>query len=268
MKVKDIMTKGVIYVNKRDDVDYILQLMGKYRITKAPVIEDGKLVGIVTDNKIADKLGSIRSRGITPARIRAMTVMEKKFNVVSPDTQVEDILETVGEPGPTMLPVVSNGYLVGVVTKADLLPFVDGDESIKEIMSFPVVSVSKEDRVIHARRLMIDKSIARLPVVENGKVIGIISDWEIADAFAKLKKGISLGKQSSHIKNLLVGDAMKSPAITAKDTITIKEAAEIMIKNEVGCLPIVGGDEKVKGIVTRTDLLKSLLKKLKLKKRQ
>ncbi|MBC7080850.1 MAG: CBS domain-containing protein [Thermoplasmatales archaeon] len=263
MKVKDIMTKGVIYVNKRDDVDYILQLMGKYKITKAPVIEDGKIVGIVTDNEIADKLGSIRSRGVTPARLRAMTVMEKKFDVVSPDTPIEEILETVGEPGPTMLPVVSNEHLVGVVTKADLLPLVEGDENIKEIMTFPVISVSREDRVIHARRLMIDKNIARIPVVENGKVIGIISDWEIANAFAKLKKGISLGKQGSHIKNLLVGDVMKSPAITAKDTITIKEAAQIMMKNEVGCLPIVGGDEKIKGIVTRTDLLKHLLKKLK-----
>ncbi|MEM2935494.1 MAG: CBS domain-containing protein [Candidatus Thermoplasmatota archaeon] len=263
MKVKDIMTKGVIYVNKRDDVDYILQLMEKYKITKAPVIEDGKLVGIVTDNKIADKLGSIRSRGITPARMHAMTVMEKKFDDVSPDTPIEEILETVGEPGPTMLPVVSNEHLVGVVTKADLLPLVDDERNIKEIMSFPVISVSPDDRVVHARRLMVDRDIARIPVLENGKVVGIISDWEIANAFAKLKKGISLGKQSSHIKNLLVRDVMKSPAIVAKDTITIKEAAQIMIKNEVGCLPIVGGDEKIKGIVTRTDLLKNLLKKLK-----
>ena len=263
MEVKDIMSKNVIYVNKRDDVDYILQLMAKYKITKAPVMEDGKLVGIVTDNKIAEKLGSIRSRGVTPAHLRAMTVMEKKFEVVSPDTPVVKILETVGEPGPTMLPVVSNEYLVGVVTKADLLHLVDDEGNIKEIMSTPVISVAPDDRVVHARRLMIDKNIARIPVVENGKPVGIISDWEIANAFAKLKKGVTLGKQGSHIKNLLVRDVMKSPPITARDTITIKEAAKMMMEHEVGCLPIVGGDGNIQGIVTRTDLLKNLLKKLK-----
>ncbi|RLF51050.1 MAG: transcriptional regulator, partial [Thermoplasmata archaeon] len=44
---------------------------------------------------------------------------------------------------------------------------------------------------------------------------------------------------------------------------TIKDAAEIMMKHEIGCLPIVGGNNKIKGIVTRTDLLKHLLKELK-----
>jgi len=255
MKVKDVMTKEVIYVSKNDDLRHVIDLMEKHNITKLPVVDDGKIVGIVTDNKIADKLGSIRSKGVPAARLHASSVMEKDIDAVSPETDVEDILATVGEPGPTMLPVVVDGTLVGVVTKADLLPFVKGEESISSIMTTPVITVKPDERVVHARRLMLENEIARLPVVENGKVVGIISDKEIAFAFAALKRSFSLGQQQHQLKMLLVKDVMKTPVVTAREDISIEEAAKIMMENEIGCLPIIGGDEKIKGIVTRTDLL-------------
>ena len=262
MKVGEIMAKEVIYVSKSDDLSHILDLMDKHNITKLPVLDNGRLVGIVTDNKIADKLGSIRSKGVPASKMHASTVMEKNFETISPDTDIIDILKTVGEPGPTMLPVVMGDELVGVVTKADLLPLVKSEENIKKIMITPVITVKPDDRVIHARRLLIDHNIARLPVVEEGKVVGIIADREIAFAFATLRKSISLGHQQNRLRNLLVKDIMRSPAITARDNITIRDAAELMIKHEIGCLPIVGGNNKIKGIVTRTDLLKHLLKEL------
>ena len=255
MKVKDVMTKEVIYVSKNDDLRHVIDLMEKHNITKLPVLDDGKIVGIVTDNKIADKLGSIRSRGIPAARLHASSVMEKDFDVVSPETEVDEILATVGEPGPTMLPVAVDGTLIGVITKADLLPFVKGKESVATIMTTPVITVRPDDRVVHARRLMMENEIARLPVVEDGKVVGIISDKEIAFAFAALKRSFSLGQQQHQLKMLLVKDVMTTPVITAKEDISIEEAAKIMMEKEIGCLPIVGGDGKIKGIVTRTDLL-------------
>lgn len=262
MKVGEIMTKEVICVSKNDDLSYVMSLMEKHNITKLPVVDNGRIMGIVTDNKIADKLGRIRSRGVPPARMHASTVMEKKFDKISPDMDLVEILKTVGEPGPTMLPVLVGENLVGVVTKADVLPLVKSEEDIKEIMSTNVITVKPEERVIHARRLMIDNNIARLPVVEDRKVVGMVSDKEIAFAFANLKKNVSLRHQNNRIRNMIVRDIMKSPAITARDNISIKECAGIMIENEIGCLPIVGGDGKIKGIVTRTDLLKHLLKEL------
>ena len=60
MKVKEVMTKNVITVDKDVDLKYVLHLMKKHEITKIPVVEDKKLIGMVTDNIIAYKLGSIR----------------------------------------------------------------------------------------------------------------------------------------------------------------------------------------------------------------
>jgi len=257
MKVKDVMTKDVIFVDKDVNLRQVLKLMKKHSITKIPVVEDKKLIGVITDNIIAYKLGSIRKKGIPASRLHASSVTDKVFETVSPDTDVKTILKKVGEPGPTMLNVVVDDYLVGVVTKADLLPLVTGDTKLRDIMNKQVITVSSEDRVIHARRIMIDENIARLPVVDDGKLVGVISDTEIAFALADIKRSFSLGRQKHHLEELLVGDVMKSPAIWTTSNISVTDAAKIMMKKNIGFLPIIE-NENIDGVVTRTDLLKTV----------
>jgi len=156
-----------------------------------------------------------------------------------------------------MLPVVENEKLVGVVTKADLLPFVNSNKKLKELMQKKLHTISPSDRVIHARRLMIDENVARLPVVDQRTLVGIISDTEIAFALASLKRSISLGKQKHALDELLVEDVMKTSTIWAEPDITASEAAKIMIKNNIGSLPLIDND-KIVGIITRTDLIKTI----------
>ena len=257
MKVKDVMTKDVIFVDKDVNLRQVLKLMKKHSITKIPVVEDKKLIGVITDNIIAYKLGSIRKKGIPASRLHASSVTDKVFETVSPDTDVKTILKKVGEPGPTMLNVVVDDYLVGVVTKADLLPLVTGNTKLRDIMNKQVITVSSDDRIIHARRIMINENIARLPVVDDGKLVGIISDTEIAFALADIKRSFSLGRQKHHLEELLVGDVMKSPAIWTTSNISVTDAAKIMMKKNIGFLPIIE-NENIDGVVTRTDLLKTV----------
>jgi len=258
MKIKQVMTKKIINVNKNDDLRYVLDLMEKYDITKIPVMDNHRLVGIVTDNKIADKLGSIKSKGIPAARMHASSVIDNNFDPVAPDDDVETILKTVGKPGLTMLPVVEKDKVVGVITKADLLPLINSKKKIKEVMNEEIHSVSPGERVVHARRILLDNDIARIPVLNEGKVVGIVSDREIAFAFAKIKKSFSLGQQHYRIRELLVKDVMKKNVVTMSEDATIKDTADLMIKQDIGCIPIVDNNDKIKGMVTRTDLLKKL----------
>jgi CBS domain-containing protein len=258
MKVKEIMTTKIITVDKDDSLKLVLDLMKKYDITKIPVTEEKKFFGLVTDNVIAYKLGSIRKRAITASRLHASSVTEKEVAVISPEEEVKNILKSVGEPGPTMLPVVEKEKLIGVVTKADLLPLVTNKNQLHSIMQKKVYTVSLDDRVIHARRIMITNNIARLPVLEEKKLVGIISDVEIALAFASLKKSFSLGKQKHHLDELLVKDVMRTPVVWSNPSISISDAAQLMLKQNVGALPLLENDKLV-GMVTRTDLLKTIV---------
>ena len=258
MKVKEIMTTKIITVDKDDSLKLVLDLMKKHSITKIPVTEEKKFFGLVTDNVIAYKLGSIRKRGITASRLHASSVTEKEVPVISPEEDVKNILKSVGEPGPTMLPVVEKEKLVGVVTKADLLPLVTNKNQLHSIMQKKIHTVSVEDRVVHARRIMITNNVARLPVLDEKKVVGIISDVEIALAFASLKKSFSLGRQKHRLDELLVKEVMRTPVVLSNPSMSIYDAAQLMLKQNVGALPLLE-NEKLVGMVTRTDILKTIV---------
>ena len=257
MKVKDIMTTDIITVDKDVNLKHVLKLMKKHEITKIPVVEEKKLIGIATDNTIAYKLGSIRKKGIPASRMHASSVTEKNIECVTPDTEVKTILKKVGQPGPTMLCVQENTHLVGVLTKADLLPLVESKKQVREIMNKKIFTVSPDDRVVHARRIMINENIARIPVVDNGTLVGMISDNEIVFALAAIKKSFPIGKQKHQLEELLVKDVMKVPAIWAEPNIAAVEAASIMMKKNVGALPLIENGRLV-GIISRTDLLNTI----------
>lgn len=254
MIVRDVMSTDLVTVDKDRSLKDVLDLMAKHKVTKIPVVDGGDLKGIITDGKIADKLGQAHNKGLQTSRLRASSVMEKDFVMAHPDENLENLLADVGKPGLTMIPVVQGKKLVGVVTKADLLRLVKSDAQLQTIMKTQLKSVAPSERLVHARRLLLDNDIARLPVLENGKVTGIIAEHEIAGAFAGFKQA-DAHVQKASVRDLEVGPYMRRKVITAKPTMTAREAAKSMLDANVGALPVVDNAGTVQGIVTRTDLI-------------
>ncbi|MFA5944656.1 MAG: CBS domain-containing protein [Candidatus Thermoplasmatota archaeon] len=256
MNVRDVMSKDLVTVDKDRSLKDVLALMAQHRITKIPVTEDGNLVGIITDGKIADKLGREHNRGLQTSRLHASGVMEKDFIVAHPDEALEVLLADVGKPGLTMIPVVQGKKLVGVVTKANLLALVKSNAALSTLMKTELHSVSPGERLVHARRLLLDNDIARLPVLEGGRISGIIAEHEIAIAFADFK-GADAHVQKANIRDLEVGPYMRRQVVTGNPEMTAKQAAKHMLDNHVGALPVVDKSGVVQGIVTRTDLIRT-----------
>lgn len=255
--ISEYMTKEVTTVDKDQELKYVIELMKKHGFSKIPVLDEKKIVGLITDNMIAYKLGSIRTKEVTASRMHASSVMDKNIEIVTPETKVKEVLKKVGEPGPTLLAVVEDEALVGVITKADLLPLVKSGKRLHEVMRTDLKVVSPTDRVIHARRVMIDDNVARLLVMDADKLVGIISDVEIAFAFADLKENVSMGHQKHRLEELQVQDVMKQTVFWTTKDVTCAEASSLMLKHQIGCLPVMN-EGKVAGIVTRTDLLKTI----------
>ncbi len=258
MQVQDVMTKDLVTVDKDRNLKDVLQMMRDHNVTKIPVTEDGLLVGIVTDGKIADKLGRAHNKDIQTSTLHASSVMEKDFVVAHPEESIANLLADVGKPGLTMIPVVRGKQLVGVVTKADLLKLVESDASVADLMHTEVQAVGAEERLVHARRLLLDNDIARLPVLDGGKVQGIIAEHEIAGAFATFKEA-DQSVQKATVRDLQVGPYMVRDVVTAPEDVSAKQAAEMMIDKHVGALPIVQANGQLKGIVTRTDLIRTVV---------
>ena len=98
----------------------------------------------------------------------------------------------MGEKRVSSLPIVSKGKLIGIVTEKDMVLRVvarglNGKKLlVEEIMSYPVAVTSPETQLEEATKLMLSKGVRKLPVVEDGHVVGILSLTDVAKAYPEV----------------------------------------------------------------------------------
>jgi CBS domain-containing protein len=127
-------------------------------------------------------------------------------------------------------------------------------------MTKDLTVVSPTERLVHARRLMIEDHVGRLPVVEDDELVGMLTSKDLMRAFIDFRKKVPEKYQKSQIKEVLVEYIMSSnPTVTSRDA-TISEVANVMIETGYNGLPVVEGNDLV-GIITQTDILR-LIEKL------
>jgi len=122
-------------------------------------------------------------------------------------------------------------------------------------MSFPVISTSPKTPINEALNLMRKEHIRRMPVVEKGELIGIVSDLDLLNASPSPATSLSIWEMNYLLSKITVKDVMTKDVITVTDTTPIEEAARIMADNKIGGLPVMRAG-KVVGIMTETDLFK------------
>jgi len=257
MKAKDLMTKDVLMMDKDDRLQEAIDVMAKHRVSKLVVVDKGQVVGVLTDGDIADELGALKTRGIPASHLHVSSAMRKKFATATPDTPVEKLLEILLEGDIGLVPVLHEKECLGVVTGSDVLTLVTSTKPLADVMTNHLHVVAPTDRIIHARRMMLDHHVDRLPVLDSGKLVGILGELDIAIGFAKLKTTVADKHQAAALQRFLVSDAMQPTLVTATPETTAREAVVLMRKEDVGSLPVLRGD-RIVGIVTRSDLLKLL----------
>jgi len=152
-------------------------------------------------------------------------------------------------------------------------------------MSTNLIYCSPEESIFDAAKKMAEYSISGLPVIDNEKLVGIISITDIVryitselnktilDKFDKLnvnnntaflivkliEKEIRFVKEMRKISKSKVKDVMTKKVVTITPDASILEAAHLMEKKDISRLPVIGENGKLIGIITKVDLLKALL---------
>jgi len=129
---------------------------------------------------------------------------------------------------------------------------------IENRMSSPVTTVESDMRIMDALDLMKRNNIRRTPVVDKGKLVGIVSDKDLLNASASDATSLSVWELNYLIAKITVRQVMSKQVVTVTPDTPIEEAAHLMAANKIGGLPVTQGG-KVVGLITETDLFKAFL---------
>lgn len=264
MQIKNLMSEDLITIDKDQNLSDALKLLRKHNVSRLPVTNHKELVGIISERDIANKLGSSKYESMPASRLHISSVMVKDVFTVPETMQLADVAKLMLDEGIGSVPVMCEDKMVGIVSKADFVTLAVGiafDKiTVKEIMSKDLIVVSPTERLVHARRLMIEASVGRLPVVEDDELVGMITSKDLMRAFIDFRKNVPEKHQKSQIKEVFVEDIMSvNPQYVSKE-MSISEVSKIMIETGYNGLPVVDGG-KVVGIITQTDILR-LIEKL------
>lgn len=256
MRVEQIMATPVKTIDKDEKVSTALELMDKHGISALPVTEEDKLVGLITELDLVDRLGSARSGTLTPSNIYVSSVMEWAPKTIEPSMDVVEAAKLLVERRERALPVVDGGVIVGIVTNTHFVKLCRGIRNlhVRDLTLEKPVSVRPTDRVIHARQLILSEGLPGLPVLEEGKVIGIVTKKRLALALAAFRRETPAKYQSTRVREFLVLNILTTTTLTTHPDMPVGEAAELLLRKHQHLLPVMEKG-KMRNILIRRSLV-------------
>jgi CBS domain-containing protein len=135
--------------------------------------------------------------------VKVTQIMSRPVITVAPGTGIKEAARLLVEHGISALPVLdATGKLVGIVSEADLLPTQtrpdprsqatplppsagSAPQTVREVMTRPVLVLTADAEVSQAAQMMLETNVKRLPIVEGGQVIGIVSRRDLVKVIAR-----------------------------------------------------------------------------------
>ena len=130
---------------------------------------------------------------------------------------------------------------------------------VENWMNPKVITVDADDSMLDATKLLKEHNIRRLPVLEKGKLVGIVTDRDLKRASPSDATSLEAHEILYLIANIKIREIMTKNPITVPYNFTIEEAAEILLQARISGMPVVDKKGEVIGTITQTDLFKVLI---------
>lgn len=260
-KVKDYMTAPIYVIERNEPIQRARNLMFKYGIGRLPVLDGGRLVGIVTKYDITNRLNQAapewRRRPIDKVPIQV--VMTEKPITIFPDATMPQAAELMVENDISGLPVERDGELVGMVTTRDMMRYFSEQDikaTVGDMMNRNVLNVHRHHTIGHILEEMNVQGTSRALVYEdNNTPVGIVTrsgltfsdimgpkdEMETKNIKMTRKESPGGRKQYRYIRELpfVAEDIMTSPVITINPEKLAVEAAKTLVEKSIIGMPVM-----------------------------
>jgi len=275
--IEEIMVRDVACATLPGSRDEVLKILKEKHISGVPVLKDNKVAGIVTRTNLLKN----------PEEEQLALLMIRDPITIAPDADITVAARLLLDNRIRRLPVMDNGYLVGLVTVADIVGAIADlniTEPIGPYLNNGVVSVWHETPLPVVARNMELNNAKAVPVLDSEQeLVGLISDRDIINAsiiedtvemsdmsagadddawtWESMRDTMSIYHSVSRIKvpNVLAKDVMIRELITATYISEVSECARRMKRSKIDQMPVVNADQKLLGILRDRDLLKAFI---------
>ena len=128
---------------------------------------------------------------------------------------------------------------------------------VRELMTAKPITVDPGTPMLEARQRMVEKRIRHLVVVENARVVGIVTDRDVRLNLPSPATSLSVWEINYLLAQLTVGGVMSAGVIIVDPDRPIAEAARIMVDHKIGALPVVD-EGRLVGIITESDFVRAM----------
>lgn len=259
MKVEEIMVKDIKYVSSDDYISKALGTMKAKKIHQLLVMDNNKLTGILELRKIVTK-------DIDPSSTKVHNILSNT-PTIRKDESVEKCAELLLTSGFRAIPVVEKNKVIGIVSETDILKiasnFIDTSKDASNISS-KCIYAEKTDNIGTVKKLMLDKNISRVPVVDKDNVIGVVETLDLIKLMEGRETMETRGNSRKNIYKEKIGInsmpviTMISQPVVVSGGKKIKDIITLLQKNE----EVIIQDDGV-CIVTPKDILEMIVSKPK-----
>ena len=272
LRIGELMTRDLITLHPDQSLFVAEEIMTLRQIRHLPVVDDaGALVGLVTHRDLLAAQYSVLTHASGfPVGARARDVMQVRQAqredvwTVTSATPAIDAAFTLRDHRFGCLPVVDDGKLAGIVTEADFLALLVErhgpgrrsapryDAPVHYYMSSPVRVVSPDDDLEHVQALMSTHGISSLAVVEDGRLVGVISQTDLLRvSFPLLAARRRVGAR--WLPRRSVGQVMTPEVLSVRPHDPVSLAARRMVEHDVHRMFVVQ-DHALVGVLSTTDV--------------
>ncbi|MFW9935971.1 MAG: CBS domain-containing protein [Candidatus Thorarchaeota archaeon] len=256
MQVEKVMAAPVKTIDKDQTIPVALDIMEKLGISAIPVTEENRLIGLITEIDIVDRLGSARAGKLSPASIHISSVMELNPEFVEPSTDMFHAAERLFKRKERALPVVKDEEIIGIITNTHFVrQCLDVDNiRVGDLQLENPISVAPTDRVVHARQVLLTENLPGLPVFDEGKVVGLVTKKRLALGFVAFRRETPAKYQSTRLRDFLVSNILTRTELTTKPNMKVSEAANLLLQEHQHLLPVMKKG-KMENILIRRNLV-------------
>jgi CBS domain-containing protein len=252
---ESIISKDLVTIDKDSHLHAALEIMQKRHISRIIVTEGKEIVGILAEEDIANRLADGKERKLKAEHIHISGAMTKDPVAIDIGASLRDAAKIMLEKNFSSLLVKKDETIIGLITKTDLVKTLCASKKeVKEFYTSDPVTVKPDETIVSVRKLMLAHNIHRVPVLENGALIAMLTERDIAKGLDTFRKAIDKYPQAD-IKRLTVSLVMRPGPITVAPDTPIGKAVGIMLEKKISGLPVI--TEKM-GIITKTDLVRGI----------